>query len=101
MYDAMNEPHEFVGESREDAIARACKFFGTTLEALAITEFRPGEIYGLGGRFAIVAAPRNRTPVARGGGGLTTDGTLFLSVSWTQLKSLVTATTSRPALRSR
>ena len=23
MYDAMNEPHEFVGESREDAIAQA------------------------------------------------------------------------------
>jgi spoIIIJ-associated protein len=68
MYDAMNEPHEFVGESREDAIARACKFFGTTLEALSISEFRPGEIYGLGGRFAVVAAPRNRTPVARGGG---------------------------------
>jgi spoIIIJ-associated protein len=67
MYDAMNEPHEFVGESREDAIARACKFFGTTLEALTISEFRPGEVYGLGGRVAIVAAPRNRAPVARGG----------------------------------
>jgi len=67
MYDAMNEPHEFVGESREDAIARACKFFGATLEALAISEFRSGEVYGLAGRFAIVAAPRNRAPVARGG----------------------------------
>jgi len=67
MYDAMNEPHEFVGADREDASARACKFFGVSLEALEINEFRPGEVYGLGGRCAIVAAPRNRAPVARGG----------------------------------
>jgi len=67
MYDAMNEPHEFVGESREDAVARACKFFGVSQDALEIHEFRPGEVYGLGGRSAVVAAPRNRPPVARGG----------------------------------
>jgi spoIIIJ-associated protein len=66
MFDAMNEPREFVGESREDAVARACKFFGMDLEALSIHEFRAGEVYGLGGRCAIVAAPRNRVPVARG-----------------------------------
>ena len=57
MYDAMNEPHEFVGDNRADAIARACKFFATTVEALAINEFRAGEVYGLGGRCAIVAEP--------------------------------------------
>jgi len=67
MYDAMNEPHEFVGADREDASARACKFFAVSVDALEINEFRPGEVYGLGGRCAIVAAPRNRAPVARGG----------------------------------
>ena len=67
MYDAMNEPHEFVGADREDASARACKFFGVSVDALEIKEFPPGEVYGLGGRCAIVAAPRNRAPVARGG----------------------------------
>ena len=67
MYDAMNEPHEFVGDNRDDASARACKYFGVSQEALEIHEFKPGEVYGLGGRCAIVAAPRNRPPVARGG----------------------------------
>ena len=67
MYDAMNEPHEFVGDNREDASARACKYFGVSQDALEIHEFRPGEVYGLGGRCAIVAALRNRPPVARGG----------------------------------
>jgi predicted RNA-binding protein Jag len=56
-----------VGESREDAIARACKFYGATLDTLNISEFRPGEVYGLGGRCAIVAVPRNRVPSSRGG----------------------------------
>ena len=69
MYDAMNEPHEFVGDNREDANARACKYFGVSIDALEIHEFKPGEVYGLGGRCAVVAAPKGRPPVARGGGG--------------------------------
>jgi spoIIIJ-associated protein len=67
MYDAMNEAHEFVGETRDEAIERACKFFAMTVDALSVHELRPGEVYGLGGRCAIVVAPRNRAPVARGG----------------------------------
>ena len=50
MYDEKNEPHEFVAESRDEAIAKAARFFGTDADALACAELPPGEVYGLGGR---------------------------------------------------
>jgi spoIIIJ-associated protein len=62
VYDPKSEPHEFVGESREEAIARACEFFGVDEPGLALAEFGEGQVRGLTGRCVIVAEPRDREP---------------------------------------
>ena len=54
MYDANNERHEFVGDERADAVAKACEFFGVDEDKLKIAEMKPGEIHGLASR-AVVA----------------------------------------------
>jgi spoIIIJ-associated protein len=64
-YDAMQEPHEFVAEGREQAVAKAVEFFGVGEDELAISEFGTGQVYGLGNRTVVVAMLRNRTPVER------------------------------------
>ena len=69
MYDAKNEPHEFVAETREEAIAKASRFFGVDAEALICSELPAGEVYGLGGRAVVVAALKDRTPPAPRGVG--------------------------------
>ncbi len=61
MYDAMNEPHEFVADAREEAIDKACKFFGVERDALSIAEFESGAVYGLAGRAVVVASVKGRT----------------------------------------
>ena len=58
MYDAKSEAREFVGEHREEAVAKACEFFGVEEEALVIGEFAAGAVLGLGSRFVIVGQPR-------------------------------------------
>ena len=68
MYDSRNEPHEFVAEDREEAIAKACEFFGLSQQELAIAELQTGEVFGLANRVAVVAVPRDRKPPAGGGG---------------------------------
>ena len=65
MYDATNEPREFIGEGRAEAVAMACEFFGADEEALVITELKPGEVYGLANRAVVVAVPRDRPPPPR------------------------------------
>ncbi|MBW1687694.1 MAG: hypothetical protein JRS35_21880 [Deltaproteobacteria bacterium] len=65
MYDATNEPREFIGEERAEAVAMACEFFGADEEALVIMELKPGEVYGLANRTVVVAVPRDE----RGGRG--------------------------------
>ena len=65
MYEATNEPREFIGEGRAEAVAMACEFFGADEEALLITELKPGEVYGLANRAVVVAVPRDRPPPAR------------------------------------
>jgi len=65
VYDATNEPHEFIGEGREEAIAQACEFFGIEEEALLITELHAGEVYGMANRSVVVAVPRDRRPPPR------------------------------------
>ncbi len=68
MYDPKSEAHEFVGEGREEAIAKAVRFFGVEAEELRICEPSPGDVYGLGGRALVVAQPRNApAPSARSG----------------------------------
>ena len=68
MYDEKNEPHEFVAESRDQAIAKAARFFGTDADALACGELPPGEVYGLGVRSVVVAFPKDRKPPVRSEG---------------------------------
>ncbi|HEB91545.1 MAG TPA: hypothetical protein ENI85_18365, partial [Deltaproteobacteria bacterium] len=68
MYDAREEPNEFVGEDLAEARAKAAKFFGTDESELKIVVPKEGEIYGLGGRTVIVAVPKGIS-VRRGGSG--------------------------------
>lgn len=69
MYDAKNERKEFVADGRQEAIAKACDFFGAAESALEVGELEEGAVYGLGGRSVVVAALRDRTPPAPDRGG--------------------------------
>ena len=60
MYDATNEPREFVGSDRAEAVSRACGFFRLSESELAIYELDPKDIYGLASRAVVVAAPAAR-----------------------------------------
>ena len=65
MYDAKQEPHEFIAENREAAIEKARAFFGLGADQLLIGELAQGEVYGLAGRAVVVAMPRDRKPPQR------------------------------------
>ena len=65
MYDAKQEPHEFVADSREAALEKARAFFGLSADQLLVHEAASGEVYGLGGRTVVVAMPRDRKPPQR------------------------------------
>jgi spoIIIJ-associated protein len=69
VYDARNEPHEFVAEDRADAIAKACEFFGVGEQELVIAELQAGTVFGLASRVAVVAVPRDRKPPSGGARG--------------------------------
>jgi predicted RNA-binding protein Jag len=62
VYDLRNEAHEFVAQGREDAIAKAVKFFGVEAEGLLVKEYTESEVSGLAGRTLVVAVPRERKP---------------------------------------
>ena len=62
MYEPTNEPREFLGQSRAEAVAKAQEFFGLKEDALLITELRASDVYGLAGRSVVVAVPRERAP---------------------------------------
>jgi spoIIIJ-associated protein len=57
MYDSASEAREFVGENREEAVGKACSFFGLQEAELQLKEPQGGEVYGLGGRAVVVAIP--------------------------------------------
>lgn len=65
MYDARQEPNEFVADSLEEARAKAATFFGTSESELTVVVPEVGEIFGAGGRTVIVAVPKSIS--ARGG----------------------------------
>ncbi|MDP6980035.1 MAG: R3H domain-containing nucleic acid-binding protein [Myxococcota bacterium] len=68
MYDAKNEPNEFVGDDREEAVSKACRFFGASEGDLNIAE-PPGEdVFGSGARVVVVAVPKNAKPPQPGSG---------------------------------
>jgi len=57
--DVKNEAREFVGEGRDEAVNKACAFFGVDDEsALSISGYEAGAVYGLATRTVIVAVPR-------------------------------------------
>lgn len=59
MSDAHNGAREFVGEGRDEAISKACVFFGVDdASELTISGYEPGAIYGLATRTVIVAIPK-------------------------------------------
>ncbi len=59
MNDMKNEVHEFVADGRDEAINKACAFFGVDDEsALAISGYEAGAVYGLATRTVIVAVPK-------------------------------------------
>jgi spoIIIJ-associated protein len=72
VYDAKNEPHEFMGAGRDEAVEKASEFFGIPQGDLVICSMPAGEVYGCGGRSVVVAVPRDRKPPdpsgPRGGG---------------------------------
>jgi predicted RNA-binding protein Jag len=54
-----NEAHEFVGDGRDEAVSKACVFFGVDDEsALSISGYEAGAVYGLATRTVIVAVPK-------------------------------------------
>jgi predicted RNA-binding protein Jag len=67
VYDPKNEPHEFIADSRDEAVAKAKLYFGCEQDQLDIGDLEG--VYGLGGREVIVAAIKGRTPSPGGGGG--------------------------------
>jgi spoIIIJ-associated protein len=68
VYDDKNERKEFVADDKAEAVAKACEFFGVDEDALEIGGFDSGAVYGLASRTVIVAALKDRTPPAPGGG---------------------------------
>lgn len=59
MYDARQEPNEFVGDSLDEARAKAAEFFGTDEGDLKVVVPADGEIFGAAGRSVIVAVPKD------------------------------------------
>jgi len=57
--DMKNEAHEFVADGRDEAVGKACAFFGVDDEsALSISGYEAGAVYGLATRTVIVAVPK-------------------------------------------
>jgi predicted RNA-binding protein Jag len=69
MYDRKNEANEFVGESVEDASAKARRFYGIEANEIKVVSAEAGEVYGAGGRVVVVAIPRSVRPPSPDRGG--------------------------------
>ena len=65
MNDVKSDAREFVGDGRDEAIGKACQYFGVDdASALEISGFEAGAIYGLARRTVIVAVPKGRAKSA-------------------------------------
>ena len=64
MYDRKNDANEFIADNVDEATAAAARFYDMDANDLRIFQAPAGEIYGLGGRAAIVAIPKNAKPPA-------------------------------------
>jgi len=69
MYDRTSEANEFVGDSVEEASAKAQRFYGLEAEELKIVPAQSGEVFGVGGRIVVVAIPRSVRPPSPSRGG--------------------------------
>lgn len=72
MYDARQEPNEFIADNLAEARAKAAEFFGTDESALKIVVAKDGEIYGTHGQTVITAVPKEaigRAPESGHSGG--------------------------------
>jgi predicted RNA-binding protein Jag len=67
MYDKKSEANEFVGESADVAKASAARFYGVEVSDLKVSVAKEGEVYGLNGRVALVAYPKNVVPGSKPG----------------------------------
>jgi spoIIIJ-associated protein len=56
MYEPRNEPREFIGATRSEAVAKACSFFAAEEGELRIVDLDPEGVAGTAGRTVIVAA---------------------------------------------
>lgn len=56
MYDATSEPREFIADSREEAVGKACAFFGLSEGDLTLRDL-DATISGLSARAGVVARP--------------------------------------------
>lgn len=63
MYDAKHEPNEFVGDDREEAVGKACRFFGVSEAELKIVALAGAAVFGSGGRTVVVAVPKDAKPI--------------------------------------
>ncbi len=61
MYDARQEPNEFIADSLSEAKENACQFFEVEESDLRFVISKDGEIYGATGRSIVVATPKTIT----------------------------------------
>lgn len=72
MYDARQEPNEFVADNLEEAKEKAAEFFGSDASDLKVVVPADGEIFGATSRTVIIAVPKDvaaRGPRPSEGGG--------------------------------
>lgn len=58
MFEARSEAKEFIADTREEAAAEACRFFGCEESELELFALNPNDVNGLGGRAVLVAQPQ-------------------------------------------
>ena len=69
MYDAKSEPNEFVGDNRQEAVSKACRFYAVEESALKVVHTDEMSVSGLGGRSVVVAQPLESVGRRPSGGG--------------------------------
>ncbi len=69
MYDPKSEAKEFIADSTEDAVAKACSYFGRSEDDLTVRAYQTEEVSGLAGRVVVVAQPTESVGRVRSGGG--------------------------------
>jgi len=62
VYDPKSETNEFIADSRGDAVAKACKFYGAQEAELTINELSETSVSGAGGRVVVVARLTSAPP---------------------------------------